>query len=124
MTKCHTIVFVCQPHNDFELREPKPGWVWVRLSEWLGRDRDFVMEKLGCKIRPIGPRECMGLVVDLKAREVLKILKWFEDRAIEFIGEVDFTIGTVVKLNPHDEFFDMAGGCYSNHFLYSNGAII
>jgi len=66
----------------------------------------------------------MGLVVDLKAREVFEILKWFEDRAVEFIAEIDLTTGTVVELNPHDEISDMAGVCNSYHFLYSNGAII
>ena len=96
------------------------------LSEMsrLGRDRDLVMEKLRCKIRPVGPRKSVGLSIDLEVGKVLEILKWFEYRAVEFIREVDLTVGSVVELNPYDEISDMTCICYSNHVVYSNGAII
>jgi len=66
----------------------------------------------------------MGLGINLEVCKILEILKWFEHRAVEFIREIDLTVGSVVELNPYDEISDMTCICYSNHVLYSNGAII
>jgi hypothetical protein len=65
-------------------------------DELLGQDQTF--QKFRREVGSIGPTDCAKLGIHVSLFELFGIQKLFEDGACELCGQVDFAMGSIVKL--------------------------
>lgn len=94
----------------------------VRSIWLLCGHRDSAVKKLRCEIGSVLPNHCVKFWMYAESLKDFDVPEWLEDRPIEFVFQINITLGSVTEPEVKNMVPNPRGPCHSNHG-YSNGGM-